>query len=800
MKKMIPALMFTNASCLAFFAVCLSTAPLAAADGTAMTMRSFHPDRKALLDRLFQIHNGVEKGTLTGSSLSGELDAVISGMEALGSYPQHAGKKSPDGNPVGGGAGYKDIIENIWGDYPGRSDCNLPLEPIPYTRDGVSGNVYVVSFEKGIKRTFDVTTYEPDFYDALKTAKRGDIIYIPGDAVVDITDFKLTDFPKSNLTVAAGVTIASDRGLNGSRGGVIKFNILHPSASGMFRLLDDVRLTGLVLQGMDPAEDHPGGAYTQTECAVIEGDNVQIDNCEVSGFSAAGFVSASGKNHRIHHNYFHHIRGVKGGAALRVEGGQAQADHNLFSNVRHAAVRAGEGGSLEAKGNVGAGNLTGEMFVLGGAENAARALLAGNTALGAAPAPRLRQLPPARQDIITHAIYGDLNKTYTDIKTLKVSLTNSSNRQALAEKIFDIISDLAVFDAYYKHKDKHTAVINGTRYGAYVEKGQSPIGGGEGYQKIVTSAKYTARTVAELTNALAQAQSGETVFISGGVELDLTGLLIGTPNSPRTPAPIIVPAGVTLASDRGRKNANGTVSHGAVLRVHELRVRPSLMELKEGARLTGITVIGASPNPHAVSHWYGGTTPFGKRVYLIPCKSEIQVSGNNVEIDNCEVAGSTHAGIVVGAKDVHIHHCYIHHCLRNGLGYGISHQNDSTSVIEYNLFNHGRHCIAATGAGNTGYTARFNIEMGGSRLGHVFDVHGNSGKAGDYFLVHNNTFLCYAFPYTTRGVPDEIQKFYHNIVARSTEDFGKTWTDQRRHERIKIFDNVWGIENMTVVP
>ena len=794
--------MFTRTCGLAFVTACLSTAPLAAApaDGSPMAVRSFYPDRKALLDRLFQIRHAVEKGTLSGSSLAGELDAVISGMEDLGRYPL-AKQKSPDGNPVGGGAGYKRIITNSFDELPWES---YKPELMPSMSKPVINGMRVVRLHKDIHDAWTLATFDMDFYNALKEAKSGDVIFIPGDAVVDITDFKVSDYSKSNLTVAAGVTIASDRGHNGSKGGVLKFSYIHPDASGMLRLLSNVRLTGLVLQGPDPAQDHPGGPYTLTHCAVIEGDDVEIDNCEISGFSAAGFVSASGKNHRIHHNYFHHIRSVKGGAAIRVEGGEVKAEHNLFSNVRHAVAHAGESGKLEAKGNVGAGNLTGEMFALGGADGAtkARMLLASNTALGAAAAPRLRSLPTPSQDIITHAIYGDPYKIHADLNALKASLT-PYDKAVIAGKIFDIITDLAVFDTYYKHKDKYTATINGTRYGAYLEKGQSPFGGGEGYQKIVTSGKYTVRTVAELTNALAKAQSGETVFIPGDVDLNLTGPLVSTPR-PKDPNRFLVtvPAGVTLASDRGRKNANGSVSQGAVLRQHELRNYLPLIRANEGARVTGLTVIGPSAEIHPMPAWCNAVLPSGgKRFYTVPCTANIEILGNNVEIDNCEVAGATHAGIKLepAVKDAHIHHCYIHHTTRSGLGYGVSHHNDSTSVIEYNLFNRGRHCIAATGAGATGYTARFNIEMGGSHLGSVFDVHGNSGKAGDFFLVHNNTFLCPAFPYTTRGVPDEIQKFYHNIVAHPTGYYAN-WATQRRHERIKIFDNIWGIEEMTVVP
>ena len=58
--------------------------------------------------------------------------------------------------------------------------------------------------------------------------------------------------------------------------------------------------------------------------------------------------------------------------------------------------------------------------------------------------------------------------------------------------------------------------------------------------------KYVVSTKAELLTALKSAKAGETVFVRGTAVIDMTG----------TPS-VTIPAGVTLASDRGRAGSAG---------------------------------------------------------------------------------------------------------------------------------------------------------------------------------------------------------------------------------------------------
>ena len=49
-----------------------------------------------------------------------------------------------------------------------------------------------------------------------------------------------------------------------------------------------------------------------------------------------------------------------------------------------------------------------------------------------------------------------------------------------------------------------------------------PIGGGAGYQRIVTRGDYTVSTIDELVGALSKAKAGQVVYLNGEAELDLT--------------------------------------------------------------------------------------------------------------------------------------------------------------------------------------------------------------------------------------------------------------------------------------
>jgi hypothetical protein len=282
-------------------------------------------------------------------------------------------------------------------------------------------------------------------------------------------------------------------------------------------------------------------------------------------------------------------------------------------------------------------------------------------------------------------------------------------------------------------------------YGAGTTYDGSPIGGGVGYKNIITNANYRVSTLAQLLSALNNASPGEIIYVSDDANINMTSTSIdGT----------IIPSGVTLASGRG----NGA-SLGALLYDNNQTYNgcndsyPSrlLFIPENGSRITGLRIRG--PN-----------TILGK------CENEYSESWGfypshpNVELDNNEISQFSFAAIGlynmndISTTPTHIHHNYIHHNFRTGLGYGIDVggwplTKGSTALIEANIFDWNRHDVSGTG-NTVSYIARNNIVLGNGN-GHAFDMHGNGnsdyvgGRAGTRIDIYNNT----------------IQKIYDSIVG-----------------------------------
>jgi len=241
----------------------------------------------------------------------------------------------------------------------------------------------------------------------------------------------------------------------------------------------------------------------------------------------------------------------------------------------------------------------------------------------------------------------------------------------------------------------------------------NPIGGGAGYSPILTNGDHVVSTKSELTNALGQAVAGEVVFVDGSAQIDMTGEEY-----------VEIPAGVTLASDRGHQS-----SAGALLYNDETNTAVFLIAGPD-VRVTGLRVRGPHPTTDRSGHSDG-----------------IHTGYENLEVDNCEVYQWAHAGVrlSLGARNAYIHHNYIHHCQREGLGYGVSHSK-ANSVIEANVFDYCRHHIAGSGYPGGGYEACYNAVLTNCNSSN-FDMHGGGDRqdgtvtAASWINIHHNTFV-----------------------------------------------------------
>ncbi len=324
-------------------------------------------------------------------------------------------------------------------------------------------------------------------------------------------------------------------------------------------------------------------------------------------------------------------------------------------------------------------------------------------------------------------------------------------------------------------------------YGAGVNPTGDGIGGGEGYSRMVTpaSADRVVRTKVELLSALSGASSGDVVYVDDAAEIDLTGK-----------TDIAVPAGVTLASGRGQGG-----SAGALIYANDTTASgfPSFMEIRSRGRVTGLRVRGPD-----------GTT---SRTY--PLYAGLVATGDDVEVDNCEVYNWPQSGVGVGDHHyAHFHHNYIHHCQAAGFGYGVC-VSGGTALIEANYFDYYRHAIAgARGYPVSSYEARYNI-TGPNATNTAFDMHGgnddpswgfNDGPdqgvpAGGTIIIHHNTFQATGgnrISVGIRGVPTDACQVYENWTyweSKYSADTFKQCVDNlglKAYVKMSVRDNWYG--------
>ena len=613
------------------------------------------------------------------------------------------------------------------------------------------------------------------------------------------------------------VTIASDRRYNNSKGGTIYFSI---DNTVLLRCLGDNRITGLCLQGANCTLASGQASAGKTIGINAAGNNIVIDNCEISGFTSSA-VNIRGENVDLHNNYIHN-NSLPNGYAIKIESGTAAIKSNLFSN-NIADVYSKNFDSVVIQNNIEVGTSTDTLIILDGDE-ASIVEVANNSFLGDntqysisnikdenlkitnnlsnfSEPETLKQLgingfseskKPKEiaviPDFTMNVFTGDKNAAFEYLIKIKASTDNSDD---VLKHTIDAISELCGFSDYYDYLNKISITQDGKIYGAYTEEGASPIGGGVGMQGIKTTGDYIVNNLETLLDALEKAQSGEVIFIKGDSIIDTTSLAEAN-------TALELKAGVTLASDRGRILDDNTISTGAML--YSTTLTPVMINAGEGSKIDGLTLCGSDTWKH-MSHIVRGTSESGYTdyYYSLMLTIGVNVKGDNFEISNCEISGFSNSGVLLNnAKDAYIHNCYFHHYQRNGFGYGVCHSGASTSVIEYNLFNFDRHSVAADGSAGSGYIARYNVQMGES-IYHVFDAHGGNDRgdgtniACDYVEMYNNTILSDKIPYKRRGVPQQYSKFYQNVVLYPIEYYSARLMEG---ENMTFYDNIFGIKEI----
>lgn len=320
-----------------------------------------------------------------------------------------------------------------------------------------------------------------------------------------------------------------------------------------------------------------------------------------------------------------------------------------------------------------------------------------------------------------------------------------------------------------------------TRPGAEANPTGNPIAGGPGYADIKSpaAAAFVVSSKTELLKAIAAARRNQVVYIDDDAEIDLTGV-----------STIVIPAGVTLASGRGRDGSMGALLFSAT---YEADVDPLFMAGGEAVRLTGLRLRG----PHTEI----GDDP--DRYISVGARSRYK----RLEVDNCEIWGWSHAAVYVdaGCTGARVHHNYIHHNRRDGYGYGVvlgysSEKNPIGAAIEANLFDFCRHSVASTGRRYGSYTARYNIVLEHANAS-SFDRHGTEdpgnwygGDGGDWTIVQNNTVrMTTELAVGVRGVPAKQAQVHQNWFYQP--DVEQAWWLYGRAQhpsRYSVRGNVYG--------
>jgi len=355
--------------------------------------------------------------------------------------------------------------------------------------------------------------------------------------------------------------------------------------------------------------------------------------------------------------------------------------------------------------------------------------------------------------------------------------------------------------------------IDGQVYGAVPDE-LGPIGGGEGYSRIITEGDHNVSTIEELLEALAQAQSGEVVYLDPAGDFDVTTLVYAEDNFM-----LAIPEGVTLASNRGHEGSRGAIIHSGHFGTRLILVQGP------NVRITGLWLMGPDPKWRIDHHrrsfsaearerhaktWPDAPSPASKYYYLLPTSRAIRTASDALEVDNCELSGWTIAVSLGNGVGHHVHHCYIHHNQRHGLGYGVGHDppydgsGRAESITEYNLFNYNRHSLKSSGAPGAGYETRHNVELGVSRSAPV-DMHGGRDRrddtdiAGDWMKVHHNTFRCSPRAIGIRGVPRQQAEIHSNWFYQDEPGPGTIgpWPPTEENHLI-VGKNAYGLQNPVV--
>lgn len=255
-------------------------------------------------------------------------------------------------------------IDNVV--YGAKPDAQGPI-------GGGNGYAYILTKGDYIVRDLDSAL------EALSKAKAGQVVFIPDETVIDLTARIYIE--QLVLEIPEGVTLAGDRGNGNSPGALLASDALKTPV--MIRAAGpDVRITGLRIQGPNPKRylDHhrrsfgEGGGgheyyykFPTSNGITTKYSRLEVDNCEISGFSHGGIYLRKGGGHHIHHNYIHHCQYQGLGYGICHNTASSLIEYNMFNWNRHSIAGTGRPGcSYTARHNIELGESLSHCFDMHG--------------------------------------------------------------------------------------------------------------------------------------------------------------------------------------------------------------------------------------------------------------------------------------------------------------------------------------------------------------------------------------------------------------------------------------------------
>jgi hypothetical protein len=185
---------------------------------------------------------------------------------------------------------------------------------------------------------YTVSTVE-QLVAALKTATRGQKIYIADNAVLNCSGLTKSLYIPAGITLESGLRFDA----NFSSGSTMGAKLYLPTAtlSSLLRILgDSVTIRGLKIHGPDRNID--GTSPISCGVKVVDYRALTVDNCEIAGWSYAGVNFINSKAGKVTNSYIHHNRrnGIGYGISLD-SAAELVADRNLMDNNRHCIAGSG---------------------------------------------------------------------------------------------------------------------------------------------------------------------------------------------------------------------------------------------------------------------------------------------------------------------------------------------------------------------------------------------------------------------------------------------------------------------------